>query len=476
MNSARKVTKRDFNLLSDLVFETYTTREVKLENHYVMLRSLTTKEREDISRCYRYLPSKYNIMLVLDILCCSILYVDGLEFYKQKHEFIFRNLNSKLVFKLYEEYKLLDDDVAESSKFIDYYVESRESRNMWAVFKTCSRIQDAFSIRKLNQYQYYWITSNVYKDSLENEKKTWAKVEYITNSICGFINPKALRKSKSGSSIVEQLEDQEDKVKQRIVDELEFGEKQQVVESNDVFSSMERQNEEDDEQYESRINILMERTLKGELVDDHDKIVRTSEINFLKKFLREKRIQVLVEREVYIRRGIDFDSGSILENEASLIQLEEDKQKGFFHDDFSYLEIVMMKDFAAVTKEEKQIAFEEVMSEQIDIDNEVNLFLKSLSGRDDVDEQTLNLLEQDTISVNLEYDSENDTDSNNEEEVKVPIRSAASQAAGMKIDIEGVDLLKQRQEKMQRAVKALNRRSVGQKKEDDSNLDVMKFD
>lgn len=473
MSPARKVTKRDFELLSNLVFDSYTTREVELANHHFLLRSLTTKEREDISRCYQYLSSKFNIMLVLDVLIRSIVYIDGSEFNKEKHASIFKRFNSRLVFKLYEEYQLMDKEIIDSSKFIDYYLETRESRNMWSVFKTCSRIQDAFSIKHLNQYQYYWIVTNVYKDSLEKEKKSWAKVEYMTNSICGFINPKAFRKSRSGSSVVEQLEQQEDKVKQRIVEELEYGERQQVVESNDVFSSMAKQDEENDEEYEARINILMEKTLSGELVDEHDRIVRASEIECLKSFLREKRTQVLVEREVYAQKGIEFDDSSVLDNEAYKIQLEEDKQKGFFHDEFSYLDVVMMKDFASVPRREKEIAFEDVMNEYIDIDKEVEHFLKSLSGDSNTSKQTLSSQQQDTMDNRHSDDSEGETDFVDDVDMNVA-RNAAEQAAKMDINVKNVDLFKQRKEKMQKAVRVLNRRNI--KPKQDPDLDVMKFE
>jgi len=300
----------------------------------------------------------------------------------------------------------------------------------------------------------------------------------MTNSVCAFINPKAFRKSRTHMGIVEQLEQHEDKSKQRAVEALEEGFEQQVVDTNDVFSSMDRQGDETDEQYEYRVNILMEKTLKGELVDEHDRLVRKSEIDFLKKFLREKRVQVLVEREVRSRRGIVFDSTEALENEAFKIQLEEDKQKGFFHDDFSYLDIIKMKDFAPVTRIEKEQAFEEVMNEEIDIDDEVDRFLKSLSGSSSTgDKQILSKDEPDTIDMIIEDASEGETDLSNKLEHEL-VKTVAEKAAGMNVDIKGVDLMKQRQEKMQRAVSALNRRNMSQNSDnnrEDSNLDVMKF-
>lgn len=472
MSTARKVTKQDFELLSDLVFKSFITREFEIANHHFVLRSLTTKEREDIPRKYKYLSNNYNIMLVLDILCNSIMFIDGLDFEKQKHESILRKFNSKLIFKLYEVYQTIDAEILESSRFIDYFLETKESRNMWAVFKTCSRIDNPFAIRMLNQYQFYWILTNVYKDAFEVEKKSWSKVEYMTNSICSFINPKGFKKAKTGTGIVEQLEQREDKEKKIVAEEIESGIVQEVVESNDVFSSMERQQEESDEQYEARINILMEKTLNGELVDEHDTLVRESEIKALKEYLREKRKQVLVERELYTRRGIEFSDMSIIENEAMQIQLEEDKLKGFFHDNFSYLEIIKMKDFAAVTKKEKEKAFDEVMSEEIDIESEIDSFLKSLSGQSNNDYKVLDKTEHNTIDEQHDVATQGETDQS--DELVTLTRNAAEQAAKMNVDIKGVDLIEQRREKIRRATSAINRRNI--KLEQDSNLDIMKFE
>ncbi len=468
VSAARKVTKHDFEIVANLIFDSFIVREVEAAGYHFTIRSLTAKEREDISRKYRYLSNKYNMILMLDILSCSIQFVNGLEFKHQKHNQIFRKLNSRIILKLYDEYQKIDEEIAESSKFIDFYVESKESRNMWAIFKTCSRITDPFSIRLLNQYQFYWIVTNVFKDSFEEEKKQWTKTEYMTNSICAFINPKGYKKARNRKTVVEQLEENEDKAKQRIVEELEGNVVQQFVDSNDVFSAMEKQQEETDDEYETRINVLMERTLNGEIVDEHDRIVRKSEIESLKNFLREKRKEVLVQREVNARRGIEFEQLSMIENEAMKIQLEEDKKQGFFHDEFSYLDVINMKDFAAVSRKEKEDAFNEVMEEQIDVEGEADHFLKSLSGQDTTSDQEV-VQEPVTIDEQLDDASQGLADSNSEIE---PMKTAAEKAAAMNVNIQGVDLMKQKKEKNDRIRQTIQRRNI----EPDSDLDVMKFE
>jgi len=476
---ARSVTKHDFEVLSNLIFDSYLTREVELYGCHFVLRTLTTEERDQISREYKRLSSKYNMRLIIEVLERAIVYVNGYKFDRFRNGYLVGLLKSSLVFELYKEYQKMNEVINESSRFIDYYVETRDSRNLWLVFKTCSRIAEPFSIRKLNQYQYYWIVLNCIKDYSESEKREWMKVEYSTNSICAFVNPKAYRKSKDKMGIVEQLDKDEDGVR-REVELLEKGEKTVEVESNDVFSSLARMANESTDEHEARVNILMEKTLKGEIVDEHDRLVRNNEIETFKKFLREKRKQVLVEREVFKRRGIKFDSTEALENESLRVQMEEDRKKGFFHDEFSYLEIVRMKDFAAVSKIEKEKAFDEVMSENIEIDNEVNIFLKDLSsGKESLVDEEQNKDNQPPVTMDNYVDDvlEALSDSSNNVEVDSN-KSVAQMAASMDVSVEGVDLMKQRRMKMKRINDAMSARGSvkSEKKVIEPDLDVMRFE
>ncbi len=472
MPDPRQVTKNDLEILSNLVFESFIVKEVDLCEYHFLMRTLKTEERDDISRRYKYLSNKYNIQLVLEILSSSIMFINGYEFKKNEHQYLLNKLNSKLILNLYGAYQKLDAESSEASKFIDYYVETRESRNLWSIFKTCSRFTDPFSIRKLNQYQFYWIVMNSYKDSFEEEKKIWSKVEYMTNSICAFVNPKAFRKSKSQMGIVEQLEKNEDKTKQRVVEQLESG-APVVTETDDIFSTLERLPGETDEDREFRVNTIMEKTLKGELVDEHDRIVRVDEVKTFKRYLMQKRKKVLVEKEMNKRNGMKFDSTEVLENDVTRKQFEEDKKKGFFYEDCSYIDIVKMKDFAAIPKEDKQIAFQEVMAEPIDLEKEVEIFLKGLSSNIREGHESQNV-EQPLDTMVLEENVTREDESNASGNLEV--RNAAEQASRMNVKVEGVDLMKQRQDKMRRVNRAMDQRRQIVQSKSDENLDLMKFE
>jgi hypothetical protein len=479
MSNTRSVTKNDLDVLSKLVFDSYITQEVEFQGCHFVFRTLSTNEREAIVRKYRYLSNKYNLFLILEILSNCIVFVNGEEFVKKDHEYLLRLLDSRVVLKLYKFYQDINDQLEQASRFIDYYIETRDSRNSWFVFKTCSRMLDAFSIKKLNQYQYYWIVLNCFRDRSEEEKRQWSKVEYITNSICAFVNPKAFKKSKSQMNVSEQLSQNEDETKKKIVEQLETGSEYIEVETNNIFATLERMPGESEEQHEIRVNTIMEKTMNGEMIDEHDVIVRQNEINVFKSFLKDKRIKVTVERELYKRKGMSFDSTVLLENEESRKQVEEDKKKGFYFEDYSYLQIVRMRDFAAVPKKDKEKAFEEVMSETIDIEKELKSFLKSLSNNPNNDsdlsegfEHNLEDHQQDNIDIKTSNDSEAQTDKQ--------IHSVASRAAKMKVDVAGVDLLKNRDEKLKRTQDVMDRRKVldqiNEEILDQEDLDIMKFE
>jgi hypothetical protein len=386
-------------------------------------------------------------------------------------------LNSRVVLSLYRLYQNIDEELSEATKFIDYFIETRDSRNSWFVFKTCSRITEPFSIKKLNQYQYYWIVLNCFKDSFDEEKRNWTKVEFMTNSICAFVNPKAYRKSR-GQSITDQLEQHEDKSKQKIVEQLEAGEAVSIEQSSNIFSTLNRLSGETEEQHEIRMNTIMEKTLKGELIDEHDRIVREYEINMFRSYLREKKKQILIERELFKKRGIKFDSSEVLENDFIKNQDEEDKKSGFYYDGFNYLEIVSMKDFAALPKIEKKKIFDEVMVELFDLEKEVESFLNNLSKTNNIGE----IVKENTIETHHDVQppvtmvDEKDNTRGKESDSGL-LQTSAEKAAKMNVSVKGIDLMKQRTDKMNRMRNAMDKRKqvVEPRKQSESDLDIMKF-
>ena len=487
MISAR-VTKDDLELISNLIFESYIEKEFEFQKTYITFRTLKLEERESIARRYKHASSHHNLDMILDVLSYSIIYVNGIGVPVENLRFSLSRLDSRVVFIFYKFYQELDESISRASRYIDYYLETKRSRTNWYVFKTCARLIDFFSLRKMNQFQFYWVVVNYHKDTLEEEKREWGRFEYMTNSVCAFVNPKAYQKSKNKMGIVEQLEQHEDKEKQVVAEQLERGEDEEqpevTQEDDNVFSSMEKLHNETQEEYEARVNILIQKHLSGELVDDHDKMVREDEFLFFRKFLLEKKKKVLVERELYKRRGMRFES-TILDNEASRRALEEDKKKGFFHDDISYLDVVCLKDFAAIPTKEKQRVFDDIMKEQINVEEEVDRFLKGLSGQ--VKRDVLEDLELGEGSSRVEVlDDDRVTSSDSRDVEEGMVKNAAEKAASMDISVDSVDLMKQQQEKTKKIESFLERRKrllrgvIGKQnlapKIQDENVDTITFE
>jgi len=481
------ITKTDLELMSNLVFDSCITQELEFSGVHFLFSTLSTEVRRAIETKFRYKSNKQNISLVVKILANSIIAIDGEEVAKDELEFSLWRLNSKIILKFYEFYRQLDEKVSSISKYIDYYLETKESRSNWTVFKVCSRSNDLFFIRKLNQYQYYWIVMNVFKDQIEEEKRQWSRTEYMTNSICAYVNPKAYRKSKGEKSITDQFEQYEDKQKKDIVDKIEKGEKIVEVQQENqqqvhtAFTSWTKMSNETEEQHAARLEEMMKVSLSGEDSDNFDKIIREECMNSLYKNLIDRRKKILIEKEAFKKRNLSTD---VFENEQTKKEDEELKKKGYYCEGISYLEIINRKEYMILSKKYKLQTFEKAMTEKLDIEKDVENFLKSLSKlpniiEDDVEHQN-DLDVGETKEPAVIGASHNEADSSNK--AQSIYRNAAERAASMKIHVEPVNLLDQKKEKNNRISDALearkNMKSFEKKdiSEEDESLDVMRFD
>ena len=473
------LTKSDLELVSHLIFDSCITSEFEFSGVFFLFKTLSTDERNSIELKFRHKTHKQNIVLVVNILTYSIVCIDGDVVDKKELEFKLWRMNSIIILKLYEFYQQLDKKVIEVSQFVDYYIESKESRSHWTVFKTCERTNNLFSLKKLNNYQYYWIVMNVFKDQLEEEKKLWGKVEYMTNSICAFVNPKAYNKVKGQIGVSEQFEKYENKDKQAIVEKLEKGESVSSSEQNtkkDIFSSLQQLPGETEEQHIVRVDQMMHKCMSGEDVDEYDKVIRETEMNNLYEELIEKRQKICIEKEAYRRLGTSKD---VLENERSINENKELSTKGYFFEDVSYFEIVNKKDYMGLNKKYKQEIFDKAMSAQFDLEKEIVMLLKKLSSFFGVNESNVehqdDMKQCDIIDLTSKHVSQSQADISKVE--NVVYKNAAEQAANMNIDVKSVDLIQQKKEKINRVFDVLEQRknNINNSLEDDEETDVMRF-
>jgi hypothetical protein len=462
------LTKQDLFLASDLIFNSCIEEEFEFKNVFFIFRTLSVESREKLNKQFKYKSHHYNIYLILKILSNAIFTVNGEEVDKNKLEFLLWNFNSKIILKLYEFYKKLEEKISRVSSAVDYYIETNESRTYWSIFKTCNRFSDFSFVKKLNQFQYYWIVKNIYKDQLEEERKAWSKIEYSTNSICAFINPKAYQKAKNQDSISEHFEDNQEKERKLIIEKLENNE-----EINEVNTQQTQQSKantaqwwqqipgETKEQYEERLDKTMLKCVSGEDIDQFDTIIREKESKALFKNLVERRKKSLIKKEKDRIRGIEIYKDKKYESD-----LEELKKKGYFYEDISYHEIVTSYDYIDLNKKTKVEIFEKAMNEKIDIEPEVQDFLKHLSSKSNDDRQTKN---DSAYNIIEEKNSSSNAGKNESSEYK----NVAEKAINIDVDLEQVDILKNKIDKTKKNNEILKNRN---KLMNNENLDVMRFD
>jgi hypothetical protein len=495
-----KMKKCHLDDISNLIFQGYLTTDIFIKDTFFVIKSLTTEEREEISLRFKYLSKSYNFYLILELLSYSVQVVGGFKVDRKTVKRFLLDCRSIIPIFLFEHYNEIEKRIDECSKFIDYYIDTNESKYYWGIFKNTSRDINFQQIKHVNQFQYYWIVSNSIKDKFEEEKRLWSKTEHMTNTICAFVNPKAYSKMKSKMSITDQLNVNDNKEILQILEttgEVEVEEQKEktpeglVDTSQKVFNDIKRNSGESEEDHKKRVNELMKRQCSGEVIDDHDKIVRDFEVNILKANILKKRKETEIYRyikatkknqednvQVMTEDGILKESSSYLGNDEEVDKLDEElKSKGYFHDGISYHEIFSQRGFCSIPKVEKQKVFDEMMSLKLDIKNEADLFLKNLYS--DNNSQEANKTNQIVDPIgNMDLQNKMSLQSSNEStnDDQTSFKNAAQKAANMNVSVQEKDLIKEKsreeKEKKYRIQKMLEVRNQVLKVEEKQSEDL----
>lgn len=503
-----KISKQNLKDISQLIFDGYLSSDVFLENTYITIRTLKTYEREKLFTKYKHLSKSQNLFIIIELLSISIKSIGGIEFNdKEKFYQTLLKTPSFFIMFMYRHYNKIEDKIDSLIKIIDFYVESTESKYYWNLFKNTQRTVDFNMIRQLNQFQYYWIVLSSFRETLETEKREWSKIEYMTNSICAFTNPKAYRRVKGRMNISETLNPEyESKLdfRNRVLARLERSGKEEIsvhesemigenVVSQDqkVFDQLRRKEEETKEEYADRINEMMKEQIKGKVTDEHDEQVRLYEVNLFKKLLIEKRVKVEVAKKIREQRKFSqtedlnqmIGQDEILKEEITVIGDDKDleeldiqvKEKGYYHNGVSYLEIVNERAFSSIPKEEKEKAFKIIMEAEIDIEKATETFLKNLYKDDTKNNEKAKVVIDQTDNIDVGLKEEDTLES-------CEVKNAAEVASKMDIVINsGKDLVTekkvQNKKKLERYHNALDRRnSFLKNRKSSEDLDEMFFD
>ena len=486
-----RLNKTEISELLGFVQDGYLTRDIYFLNTYLTIRSLTKQDRQLVHLKFKYLDKKYNLNLVLEILSKVIYRIGGIEIREELVRKKLKVMSSVIVMGIYEEYSKTETYFDELLNKMESFVKTSESRNLWNVYKTNIRLE------KLNEYQYFWALLNLNKDKLEFYKFEWSKVEYMTNSICAFLNPKEFKRLKNQMNISSQFDEEQDDNEPFEVEEQEVNEKGIIDLAKTTMNQMVKKKEETQQEYYERVSSTLVEINKGKVMDEHDRIVRDYEIDILKKMLYQRRLKSEISTELRKTRdlaiaddmnttlslgkdGIYHDQATVIGSDDIDARLAKEIEKdGFCYNGNSYADAVNDKFFAAIPQDEKIAAFNEVMSWQINIKAEVCAYLDKNVTKEEKEyyQQILDKKPMDTITKPIEVVRSDSSDIpvksddtfkqeiyfEETEEEMIKKESAAYKAARMQIDTK----------KDAKIVKNVSDKKITKLNLDDDNLDQM---
>jgi hypothetical protein len=383
-----KLNKDDIHSLLNFIQDGFLVHDVYFLNTYLTFRSLTKTDRQIIHLKFKYLGVKFNLFLVLDILSKSIYRIGGIRVDEESVRKKLQVMNQSIVMQIYEQYNIAEEKFDSLFNNIEKFVNTNESRNLWQIYKM------TLNVEKLDEHQYFWALLNINKDKTEQYRFDWSKIEYMTNSICAFINPKEFKRLKNQMNITRQFEEQDIEGPFEIEEQDEKEEK--VVDlTKRTINGMVKREDENQQDYYRRVSETLVEINKGKITDEHDQIVRDYEIGILKKMLKDRRTKTEVATTLRSRSelmknenlNIALSKDGVYHEEASYVgddvleaKLSKELQKeGFFFKNNSYADIATDRFFASIPLSEKQKVFEEIMNEKIDVEIETEKYLKNAS-------------------------------------------------------------------------------------------------
>lgn len=388
-----EITKKDFEDISKLIFDSYLTKDVFLLETYFTMRNVSTSESDKITEKYRYKDSP-NFYIMLDILSLAIIKIGGLKI--DNPPLVRRKLansNARIITFFYEQYTELVQTINKFADILDIYIETDESKTNWKIFKNFSNHYNFTNLNTLNGFQKGWILINLQKDNFNEEKQRWSRASFMTNAICAFTNGKQYNQNKSALNVMDRYDayDREIDENRRIAEDVEaFSESVSEVgtmskrgrnylnKDHELFDNLSQKGNETKEDYKARMEEALIKRLKHETIDDHDKIIKHESIKKFIVVLYEHRKRCEIANRIYeMKQEITGEEEEILGPNIS----EEEMKGEFFHNNVDYREIINTKGLHFVTKEEKKKIFDEIMSVKIDVDKEANDYIKKIQEK-----------------------------------------------------------------------------------------------
>ena len=427
-----EVSKSHLDDLSKLVFDGYLTVKMPVFDSYITLKTLEYDDRQRIYDRYQDDSGNGRLNIIFDLLSLSIDNVGGHKIYDRKEiRYSIARLHSVFISILYEKYLELDKKMSNLNDKLEYFIETPESKNNWVIYRKMGKSIEASQLNKMNQFLKNWILMNLNKDWLDTEKKEWNKIEFMTSSICSFVNSKAFNANKKNFKITERYKEIEEMYEDRriVVEEILNSDGKKVFDirtnanevNSSVFSSIKRNPNESEQEHIDRVNDMMHRHNSGEVVDEHDRIIREFDINRFKKMVLGRRIKTEVARHLKkLKRMSQSDEDmnvTILESSVKKVDVKESVNLDYHYDGVNYVDIASNKIFGMVPKKELKEAFDEVVRVPFDMDKAISIYhnqkKKSMTEvsaesvkKDDIVEKIASLKEQSPaeMAMNMNFD------------------------------------------------------------------------
>ncbi|MDO8640287.1 MAG: hypothetical protein Q7R33_01985 [Nitrosarchaeum sp.] len=281
-----------FTDINSLIFEGCLKETIKFDNFVVVVRTLFVAEEDNVIEIYKHLPQNYNLLAVADTIKSAIYLINGCKI-PEDNEFrhIIYDWPKQIILKIFAIYLELVKRSRAAIKLLQDFIKTDESKLRWSVLKaTKTSLNSAvitgnndFSDKGLSYLQQVWIYLNEQEDKVADNKHEWSRVEYMTESICAFINPKAMRQIHGQKKMQEEqlIEDKKE-------ENMQLKDDAPIIENtaDKLFDSIQKRSDETTAEYRKRMqNSIVEAFTE----DEHDKIVREIEETEFRKQLRIKK-------------------------------------------------------------------------------------------------------------------------------------------------------------------------------------------
>lgn len=282
-----------FKDVKALIFDGFIRETIKFKNIVIVIRTLSLADENFIINTYENLSDSYNLLVATDTLKFSLYSINGCRITNDTSKSIY-DWPKQLIIKLFNMYLSLTNRARIATKQIDEFVKTNESKLRWSIIKsTKTNLNSAiitgnseFETKGLSFSQQIWIYLNQQEDLSLKNKLDWSRVEYMTESICAFVNPKAMRQIQNKKKLEEEenfIKEQRDELKQ-----IQNESKNKTMIENtadELFDSLERKKGESALDYRERVSHAVSKAWEE---DEHDRIVREYEEY---EFSRQLRIQ-----------------------------------------------------------------------------------------------------------------------------------------------------------------------------------------